>query len=69
MRDIVARYLAEHDDSLQLSQELDALVVLSRIREETARAYGVYSGDPIADARAEREVESDKVLNLPEKRL
>jgi predicted DNA-binding protein len=69
VRDIIARYLAENDDSLQLNQELTALANLSRIREETAQAYGIYSGDPIADARAEREIESDKVLSLPEERL
>ena len=68
VRDIIARYLAEDDDSQQLSQELNALANLSRIREETAQTYGVYSGDPIAEARAEREAESDKVLNLSEKR-
>lgn len=67
LRDIVARYLAEHDDSLQLSRELDALSNLRRIREQAAQVYGAYSGDPVAEARAEWEADNDRVLGQTEK--
>ena len=60
VREIIGCYLAEHDVQMKLNQELDALANLSRIREETARIYGVYPGDPIAEARVEREAETDQ---------
>ena len=52
VREIISRYLAEHDAEARLSRELDALVSLNRIREQTAQVYGVYASDPVAQARA-----------------
>ena len=48
VREIISRYLSEHDADVRLSRELDALVSLNRIREQAARAYGSYAGDPVA---------------------
>ena len=61
VREIINRYLAEQDAEAQLNRELNALGALNRIREQTALAYGVYAGDPIAETRAEREAENDAV--------
>jgi hypothetical protein len=61
VREIINCYLAEQDTEAQLNRELTALGNLKRIREQTALAYGIYAGDPIAEARAEREAETDAV--------
>lgn len=61
VRDIIAHYLAEQEGEARLRQELNALANLGRIREAAVQTYGIYSGDPIAEARAEREVENDSV--------
>jgi hypothetical protein len=62
VREIINRYLTEQNAEAQLNRELTALGNLKRIREQTALAYdGIYAGDPIAEARAEREAETDAV--------
>ena len=61
VREIISRYLAEQDAEAQLNRELNALGNLKRIREQTTLVYGVYAGDPIAETRAEREMENDAV--------
>lgn len=68
VREIIARYLAEQDDEARLDQELKALNDLGRIREATMQAYGSYAGDPIAEARAEREIAYDHMLQQIERR-
>jgi predicted DNA-binding protein len=68
VRDIIAHYLAEQDDEARLSEELHALANLGQIREAAAQACGIYPGDPIAEARVEREAENDRVLGQHERR-
>jgi hypothetical protein len=61
VREIINRYLTEQDAEAQLDRELNALGTLNRIREQTTLTYGVYTGDLVAETRAEREAENDAV--------
>ena len=64
VREIINRYLVERDADEQMNRELAALVDLTRIREQIAQTYGVYAGDPVAAARAEREAENEALQTL-----
>lgn len=59
VRQILDEYFARQDRQAQ-EENLRALQMLDRIREETAR-YGVYEGDPVNQAREERDAEMEDV--------
>lgn len=59
VRQILDEYFAEKDRQAR-EEALQALAGLDGIREATAR-YGVYEGDPINEAREERDRETEDV--------
>ncbi|MGC8857191.1 MAG: ribbon-helix-helix protein, CopG family [Anaerolineae bacterium] len=59
VRQILDEYFAEQDRKAQM-EALEALKGLDRIREATAQ-YGVYVGDPVNEAREERERQMEDV--------
>ncbi|GAP06171.1 ribbon-helix-helix protein, copG family [Anaerolinea thermolimosa] len=59
IRQILDEYFAERERK-ERERSLQALRKLDRIREETAR-YGVYEGDPVNEAREERDAEVEDV--------
>jgi hypothetical protein len=62
MRDIVRQYLEEQEQDAQRQQELLALEKLARIRAQIREQHGVYPGDFLAEVRAEREDDIERVL-------
>jgi|YelNatPaOPRAMG01_1025707.scaffolds.fasta_scaffold332587_2 hypothetical protein len=46
---------------MQKQQGLEALEELSRLRERIRQRYGVYTGDPVAEVRAERALQLERV--------
>lgn len=59
VRQILDDFFARLDRQRQ-EQTLQALAELDQIREATAR-YGVYEGDPVNEAREEREQETEEL--------
>lgn len=61
--EVVRQILDDYFAGLDLQQQertLKALAELDQIREATAR-YGVYEGDPVNEAREEREQETEEL--------
>jgi Arc/MetJ-type ribon-helix-helix transcriptional regulator len=61
VREIVRQHLAERDDQAQRLGELRALEGLVRIRKGVQEARGVYQGDLLAEVRAEREEDLERM--------
>ena len=61
VREIVDLYLAEQERDVQRRQGLEAVRELARTREQLRERHGMYRGDPLAEVRAEREVDSERV--------
>lgn len=59
VRQILDEYFAERERN-QRERSLQALRKLDQIREQTAR-HGVYEGDPVNEARDERDAEIEDV--------
>ncbi|MBM3189142.1 MAG: hypothetical protein FJZ90_10530 [Chloroflexi bacterium] len=68
LSDVARRALEEGLDAMEAKgearerQRLDVLEELAEIRHEMASRYGVYEGDLVAEARAEREEQLDRVM-------
>jgi len=60
VREILREHLVERDQKARKEQELRALEGLTRIRERLQHEYGVYRGDLLGEARAEREEEIER---------
>lgn len=60
IREAVTRYL-EACEQQELQEFLSAMAELRQIREKNAAQYGVYEGDPIGEAREERERQMEDV--------
>jgi len=60
IREAVVRYL-EACEQQELQEFLSAMAELRQIREKNAARYGVYEGDPIGEAREERERQMEDV--------
>jgi metal-responsive CopG/Arc/MetJ family transcriptional regulator len=60
VREILREHLVERDQEARKEQELRALEGLTRIRERLQQQYGVYRGDLLGEARAEREEEIER---------
>jgi metal-responsive CopG/Arc/MetJ family transcriptional regulator len=60
VREILREHLVERDQKARKEQELRALEGLTRIRERLQQQYGVYRGDLLGEARAEREEEIER---------
>lgn len=61
VREIVRQWLEQHDEQGIWDQRMDALHQLTQIRERIQREYGIYTGDLLEDARAERDEDMDRV--------
>jgi plasmid stability protein len=59
VRQILDAYFAERERK-EREKALEVLRTLDQIREQTAR-YGVYEGDPVNEARDERDAEVEDV--------
>ncbi len=61
MRQIVAEWLQQHDETERQARELQALERLTELRLQIQEAHGIYSGDLIEEVRAEREEDQDRI--------
>ena len=61
VREIVGHYLVEREQGTQLQREMQAIETLTQIRRQIEQKHGVYQGDLLAEIRAEREQEIDRV--------
>lgn len=66
VREIVGQYLVERERATQLQREMQALATLTQIRRQIEQKYGVYQGDLLAESRAEREQEFDRIWSQTE---
>ena len=61
VREIVRQHLIERDKEAQRQRELQAIEELAQIRARLEEEHGVYSGDLLAEVRAEREEEMERL--------
>lgn len=61
VREILRQYLAEKDREAQRHREMQAIEGLTQIRHRLREKHGVYQGDLLAEARAERDEEMERV--------
>lgn len=66
VREIVGQYLVERERATQLQREMQALATLTQIRRQIEQKHGVYQGDLLAESRAEREQEFDRIWSQTE---
>lgn len=62
VREAVAEYLVERAEGMQVEQQLQALERLIRFRERVEARSGVYKGNLVTEARAERDNEIEQLL-------
>ena len=61
IREIVRQHLIELGQEARKQRERQAEERLAQIREGLREEHGLYQGDLLAEARAEREVEAERV--------
>jgi metal-responsive CopG/Arc/MetJ family transcriptional regulator len=61
VREIVRQYLEEQEQDVQRRRELQALQDLARIRAQIREEHGIYQGDLLAEVRAERERDFERM--------
>jgi hypothetical protein len=61
VREIVDQWLKQQDEQRLWEQRMQALERLNQIRERIQQEYGVYQGDLLEEARAERDEDFDRV--------
>jgi metal-responsive CopG/Arc/MetJ family transcriptional regulator len=61
VREIVRQYLGERDQKARKQREMQAIEELTHIRGRLQEKHGVYQGDLLAEARAEREEEMERI--------
>jgi len=61
VREILRQWLEQRDDQQIWDKRMDALNRLTQIRERIQQQYGVYEGNLIEEARAERDEDMDRV--------
>lgn len=61
VREIVQHHLDERARAAQSAAALQALGRLARVREQLRETRGVYEGDPLAEVRAEREDDVERL--------
>lgn len=61
VRRIVSQYLKERERDTERQRAVQSLQKLTELRERTARRSGVYLSDVIAETRAERDVQTERV--------
>jgi plasmid stability protein len=62
VREILRQHLLERDREAQKLNALRAIEELAQIRERLREEHGVYQTDPLAEVRAERDQEMDRIL-------
>ncbi len=62
VREIVRQHLKEQEKAAQREQALEALEELTRMRKQIEARHGILPGNPVAEARAERERDIERVL-------
>lgn len=62
VREAVAQYLVERNDTGRADQEIDALERLIALRKAIEARSGIYPGDLVTEARAERDKEIEQLL-------
>ena len=65
LREMVASYLAEQETADEHERFRQLLEDMRRFREENRRLYGDYPGDPMAEARAALEVDTEWLVDAP----
>ena len=66
VREIVGQYLAERQQETQLKKEMQAIERLTQIRRQIEQKHGVFQGDLLAESRAERAQEFDRIWSQEE---
>ncbi|MGQ9586242.1 MAG: hypothetical protein ACUVXG_12675 [Anaerolineae bacterium] len=61
MREILRQYLAKEDREAQRHREMQAIEGLTQIRRRVRGELGIYQGDLLAAATAERDEERERV--------
>ena len=61
LREIVDDHLARRGQDERLQQAMQAIDALARIREQVEAEYGMYTTDLLAEVRAEREQDTERV--------
>ena len=61
VREILREWLATRDRDAQSQRELQALKELTHLRLKIQEQHGVYTGDLLAEARAERDEDFERV--------
>jgi Arc/MetJ-type ribon-helix-helix transcriptional regulator len=61
VREILREWLATRDRDARRQRELQALEGLTRLRLKIQEQHGVYTGDFLAEARAERDEDFERV--------
>ena len=61
VREIVGEYLAERLQGARLQRQMQAIEALTQIRRQVQKQHGVYQGDLLAEVRAEREQDVERV--------
>ncbi len=62
VREIVAQYLRQRAAYDERQQALAALAGLNNLRAQILQTHGIYHGDLIAEVRAEREEQMERIL-------
>jgi hypothetical protein len=61
VRHMISQHLEERTRDAKRQRAIDALDRLTRLREKVEQRSGVYQGDLIAEARAERDAQMERV--------
>ncbi len=61
VREIVRQHLAERDQAARLQHEMQAIEELAQIRRELQEQHGIYQADLLAEVRAEREQDAERI--------
>jgi hypothetical protein len=66
VREIVGQYLVEREQETQLQKEMQAIEALTKIRRQIEQKHGVCRRDLLAESRAEREQDFERIWNQEE---
>ncbi len=61
VREIVRQHLAERTQEVERLSALQAIDRLTQIRVGLQKEHGIYQGDPLAEVRAERDKEVERI--------
>ena len=61
VREILRQHLVERDRDARKQREMQAIEELTHIRQRLKEEHGVYQGDLLAEVRAEREEDMERI--------